>query len=227
MPYILGSIPYFRCLVRKEYVRDLKDGHHGAYVDAIAHGIRCIRGQSLQFQVNLLDPLGGAACMLPIDALVWKECPRPDDTTYTGPWDVQASEFGVCELDFVKRGAVEVLPGRIAGQYRFTVSFAGSDLAEDAAQMKSLHVCFLENGLIGAFPNNRILWSDPAFWDVMAERPDFESLHYEARAEGNQHLFRRGPVIDGGPSGGDMRNATPLNGVHSNPKDRPDWMLPS
>ena len=48
-------------------------------------------------------------------------------------------------------------------------------------------------GLIGAFPNNRVLMPDPAFWpmmDIAAHRPDFASLSGEYRAEGNQHLFR-------------------------------------
>lgn len=223
MAYIFGNIkPYFRCLLRREFTTDCRR-YHGEYVPVIAHAVTCRSANSLWFYVSCLDPLGGALWHVPIQALVDKPCPMPEDMTYVQPWDCQADLFSVDEFDFLKHGAVEILPKRIKGQYIRSVAFAGSGLSEDSAQSKTLHLCRLETGPIGAFPSNRLLWSDPAFWDVMEERPDFESLHYEARAEGNQHLFRREPVIYGGPAGGDMRNATPPNGTYDNPKERPDW----
>lgn len=51
-------------------------------------------------------------------------------------------------------------------------------------QHKSLSVVFLEDGNIGAYPNNRIIFEDPAFWETVTERPDFEALDLESRAEG-------------------------------------------
>jgi hypothetical protein len=87
-------------------------------------------------------------------------------------------------MAFVRRGRVEALPGRIEGEYRFTLDFTGTDLADDPGQHKALHVCFLETGLIGAFPNNRLLWLDSAFWELRQEHPDFEALEVECRAEG-------------------------------------------
>ncbi len=189
MAYIMGPVPFFECLVRREYTRDLDDGH-GEYMPAVAHGIRSVRGHSLWFQVIFTKEHAGAAFLLPIEALCWKPCPKPFDMTYSMPWDCFSSEFGVTVLDFVNRGGVQVLPSRMRGQYRFTVDWAGSDLAEYPEQHKSAHVCFLENGLIGAFPNNRLLWDDPAFWTTTAEVPQFKSLGGEFRAEGNQRLMR-------------------------------------
>lgn len=189
MATILGSIPFFDCLVRAEYTQGLKRDHD-TYIPAVAHAVRCVRGHSLWFQCMLLEPYGGCAFLLPIEALVWKPCEKPGDMTYQEPWDCFSSEFGVCEIEFVRRGAVEILPGRIKGQYLHTIDFAGSDLAEHVEQHKSLHVCKLETGLIGAFPNNRILWSDPAFWKTVETVPRFESLPGEYRAEGNQDIFR-------------------------------------
>jgi hypothetical protein len=181
--YIFASIPYFRCLVRREYTRDLKDGH-GEYYEAVAHGVRCLRGHSLWFQTILTSgPGSGAAFLLPIQALVTQPCEPAGEMTYVQPWDVFSSDFGVTQLDFLARGRVEVLPARLPGRYRFTIDFIGSDLAEDPDQHKHLHVVHLDNGLIGAFPNNRLLWSDPAFWTVTQERPDFLSLSSEFRAE--------------------------------------------
>lgn len=183
MSFIFDSVPYFRCLVRREFTRDLKDGH-GDYFDAVAHGVRCVRGHSLWFQTILTSGEGsGAAFLLPIEALVTKPCAAVE-TKIVQPWDTFSSSFGVSELAFVARGGVDVLPDRVPAQYRFTIDFIGSDLAEDPDQHKHLHVIFRDDGLIGAYPNNRLLWSDPAFWTVTQERPKFESLSSEFRAEG-------------------------------------------
>jgi hypothetical protein len=197
MPYVMGSIPYFGAYVRREYTRNLQD-RHGEFIPATVYGVRCVRGHSLWFQCMLMEPeekdapndTGGASFMVPIEALCHQRCPKPADMTYIAPWDVFSSDFGVVEFDFVRRGAVYALPDRIAGQYRFTLDFAGTDLAEDPQQHKSLHIVFLEGGLIGAFPNNRLLWRDDAFWQVMTEKPDFISLAPEFRAEGHGHVLR-------------------------------------
>lgn len=188
MSYIYGSIPFFECLVRAEYTRNLRD-RHGEFYPAVAHAVRCVRGSSLWFQCIFTRQHGGAAFMLPIEALCWAPC-EPAPAKQVQPWDVFSSDFGVSQDAFTHRGAVEVLPGRVAGQYRFTLDFAGTDLAEYPDQHKALHVVFLAGGLVGAYPNNRLLWSDPAFWATLTERPDFESLAGEYRAEGNQELFR-------------------------------------
>lgn len=203
MPHIIASIPYFYCYVRREYTRNLKD-RHGEFIPGVAYGVRCVRGHSLWFQVMLKEPedgspndTGGASFLLPIEALVHQPCPKPDDMTYIQPWDVFSSEFGVATFDLVSRGAVFVLPEKRAGQYRFTLDFTGSDLADDIEQHKFLHVCMLEGGLIGAFPNNRVLWRDDAFWKVLDQRPDFESLGGEFRAEGHQHVMQKpAPCLD-------------------------------
>jgi hypothetical protein len=127
---------------------------------------------------------GGCAFLLPIEALVTKPC-APVPTVVVQPWDVSSSDFGVCEVPFVARGAVDVLPDRMRAQYRFTLDFVGTDLAEHPEQHKAIHVVFRSDGIIGAYPNNRLLWHDPAFWEVTTERPPFESLSGEYRAEGS------------------------------------------
>ena len=140
MPYVMGSIPYFRCLARREYTVNLP-GRHGEFIPAVAYGVRCVRGSSLWFQCMLMEPedgspnnTGGASFMLPIEALCHQKCERPADMAYIAPWDVFSADFGVVEFDFVKRGAVYVLPNRVPGQYRFSLDFVGTDLAEDSEQ---------------------------------------------------------------------------------------------
>jgi hypothetical protein len=215
MPYILGSIPYFRCLVRKEYVRDLKDGH-GDYLEATAVGVLCVRGDSLQFQVVLHEPLAGCAFLLPIEALVTKPC-EPASTKAMQPWDCFGSDFGVCELTALRRGALRLMKDNCLAEYRFTLAFTGNDLSDDPAQRKFLHVVFREDGVIGAYPNNRCVFLDRAMYGDLTEKPEFLTLTREFRAEG----------LTASGQSNSAQAATPLNGVHSNPKDRPDWMLPS
>lgn len=188
MADIMGNVPYFRCYVRGQYLRDRKRGH-AEFVEAIAYGVRCVRGASLWFQCALGEPYGGAHFLLPIIALCHKPCDEPAEMTYVQPWDCFSSTFGVVEFDFVKRGEAYVMPERRPGQYRFTIDFTASDLADDMEQHKHLHVIFQASGLIGAFPNNRVLMPDAAFWPMMDQKPDFESLNGEFRAEGNQHLL--------------------------------------
>lgn len=199
MNHIIGSIPYFGCYVRREYTRNLID-RQGEFVPAVAYGVRCIRGHSLWFQCMLMQPegdepntTGGASFLLPIEALCHQKCDPPKDMIYVQPWDVFSSSFGVHAFDFIARGAAYVLPDRVPAQYRFTIDFTGSDLADDPEQHKHLHIVFQEGGLIGAFPNNRVLFRDDAFWQVLDTKPDFTSLANEYRAEGHQHVNR--PVM--------------------------------
>jgi hypothetical protein len=77
-----------------------------------------------------------------------------------------------------------ILPDRRPATYWCTLDFAESSLAEDTTQHKHLHLFLMGDGSIGAFPNNRILWDDPAFCKPTESKPDFTSLWGEFRAEG-------------------------------------------
>ena len=184
MAYVLGSIPYFDCLVRQQYTQNLETGH-GKFLAAKAVAVHCLRGDSLQFQVILKEPYAGAAFLLPIEALVSKPCePRP--TKDIQPWDCFSAEFGVCELTTIRRGAVKLIKDDAEAEYRFTLAFTGSDLADDPAQRKLLHVVHRADGLIGAYPNNRLIFQDRALFGDMTETPGFTTLEREFRAEGLQ-----------------------------------------
>lgn len=183
MSFLFDNIPLTRCYVRGEYLRDLKRGH-GEWVPGVAHAVRCVRGHSLHFQVALMEPYGGAQFLLPIQALTWREDAPERPVQELQPWDCLGNTFSVVELRFIARGGVQVLPSRMRGQYRFSIDYGCEDLADDPSQHKTLHCVWREDGNFGAYPNNRILFEDPAFWDVLDERPDFEALSLESRAEG-------------------------------------------
>jgi len=182
MPFLLGSIPYFRCLVRREYTTAHKRGK-GEYLAAIAMAAHCRRGRMLDFQVVFTGEdengakvqTGGAMfAMVPIVALSHQACADPEIAD-VAPWDVFSETFTVVELDLLTRMRMLSLPNRNGGRYLFTIDFCGSDLADDPEQHKQLHVCKMDSGHFGAFPNNRMLLEDPAQWVTLTERPDFES----------------------------------------------------
>lgn len=229
MAYVLGSLhPWeFRALLRREFTTDLKR-HHGEYINCIVHAVTCKIGSSLWFHVTCLEPFGGATWHVPITAIVDKPCPMPEDMTYLQPWDCMGERFSIEELAFLKKLAVDIRPDGVKGQYITSIAFADSFYANDSQQNKTLHLCRLANGHIGAFPSNRVLWTENGLWEVMKGKPDFESLHYEARAEGNQqHLARWQEFRAEGASNIQKTyvapSPAPLNGLHSDPKERPDW----
>jgi hypothetical protein len=218
MAFLLENIPRFDCLVRREYTRDLQDGH-GEYLKASAEAILAVRSDSFWFQVILHEPYAGAAYLLPIEALVTKPC-KPVPTKELMAWDAFSSTIGICELRSVRRGAVRLLKENLLGEYRFSVASTGSDLADMVSQRKILHVVFREDGIIGAWPNNRLIFLDRALFGDLTAKPDFLTLTKEFRAEGiveNSHK----------PACKDSLQApvpTPLNGLHTDPKERPDWL---
>lgn len=191
MSYIVGSFAqFFPGFIRKEYTRNLIDGH-GEYVPCVMHGLRVIRGRSLEIQALLTGEGGaGAAFLAPIEAFCWRvpDAPRrpgePVDMTYVQPWDSFSETFGVHEFEFHRRMKCLVLPDRRQARYRFTLDFAESSLAYLPVQHKHLHLVELNDGSIGAFPNNRLLWVAPEWYaEPIAERPNFLALEIEAMAE--------------------------------------------
>lgn len=222
MGFLLENIPRFDCLVRREYTRDLQDGH-GEYLKASAEAILSVRSDSFWFQVILHEPYAGAAFLLPIEALVTKPC-KPVPTRELSPWDSFSSTIGICELRSARRGAVRLLRENMLGEYRFSVASTGSDLADMPSQRKILHVVFREDGIIGVWPNNRLVFIDRALYGDFTERPDFLTLTQEFRAEGHVQAVnmsaRRAQETE------KREHVTPLNGVHSDPKERPEWQNP-
>jgi len=182
MAFLTDNIPYFKCFVRGEYLRNLKRGH-GEFVPGYAHAIRCRRGHSFWFQVNLCEPYGGAAFRLPITALTTNEYAPVLPVQDIQPWDALADTFSVVSLRFVAHQPVRIRRQNVMGNYLFSVDFGTEDLPDDPEQSKILHVIAREDGNIGAYPNNRLQWHDPAFWEVSDARPDFEALAAVVRAE--------------------------------------------
>lgn len=189
MSLFFASIRYFKCLVRREYTRDLVDGQ-GEFLGAYAIGVECRRGRMLGFQV-LFDgtdgrgaPVhtGGGMYRVPLEAVVTQPC-NPVLPSVLAPWDCLSDEFSVVTLEMIQGMRAYVLPKRIPGRYRFTVHYARSDLTDDPEQTKQHHVIETDEGWLAAVPNSRVLLEDPAFFMATTERPDFAVLSHTFSAE--------------------------------------------
>lgn len=184
MSYIFDRIPFFKCRVRREFTVNLTD-HRGEFLDGIVVGVRMQRGLSVYFQVWLQDgPGAGAMFLLPIQAVVHKECELPE-ARLIQPWDVFSSDFTCCRIDLFHRSRAYLLPDRNPGRYIMSFDFIGSELAEFLEQHKQLHLIAMDGGWFAAVPNNRVLIDDPAFLDhgVAQENPGFVSLAPEFYSE--------------------------------------------
>ncbi|MDH7973693.1 hypothetical protein QH494_15990 [Sphingomonas sp. AR_OL41] len=188
--FIIGSFDrFFAGFIRKEWTRNLLDGY-GEYLPCVIHGLRVVQGRSLELQCVLTGYGAGAGFLAPISAFCWREpdAPRvkgePVDMTYIQPWDSFSSTFGVHAFEFNRRMRAQILPDRRGARYRFSIDFTDSSLADLGEQHKHLHLMEMEDGSLGAFPNNRVLWVEPAMWDApFADRPDFIALAGEVMAE--------------------------------------------
>lgn len=183
MSLFLASVPFFDCLVRREFTRNLQD-RQGEWLHAKAIGVECRRHRMLGFHVVFTGydeqdkpvPTGGAMYRLPIKALAHEPCALPDDSNDYAPWDCLSDEFSVETLETIENSKVYVLPKRLPGRYMWTVQFGRSDLADDGEQGKQLHMVRLDGGWFGCFPNNRLLVEDAALFAPTTEKPDFLPL---------------------------------------------------
>ena len=175
MSYIFDKVPYFKGYVRREFTRNLEDGF-GDFLPAVFVGVRCQRGLSLYFQAWLTGYGAGACFLAPIHACVAKPCEMPPKELIQ-PWDVFSPDFGVSRIDLFHRSRIYAIPHREPGRYLMTFDFTNNELADDLEQHKHLHLVEFDGGHFGAFPNNRLLFEDLAFFDKVAEeKPDFAAL---------------------------------------------------
>ena len=67
----VANLPHIKCYVRKEYLRDLEDGH-GEFVDATIIAVKSIQGRALYFEAYLPE-YGACFDKFPLSAFVWKK----------------------------------------------------------------------------------------------------------------------------------------------------------
>lgn len=159
---ILGPTPITPCKVRAEFLYDLQS-HKGEYVSGYIFGFRAVLGRVPAFQVML--ETGAQWANLPIHALVQQECEElPMDVC--SRWDCFSDTFTVVELPLLKNlRCLCIGPDKVKreGNYLFTIDWQGL-WAEIPDQHKQHHIIALKTGHIVGYPNNFILWTDPAYY---------------------------------------------------------------
>lgn len=190
MTTLVANVPPVKVWVRKEYLRDLRDGH-GEYALGYWVTVKSLTGRALYFETYLPE-YGALYDKLPISAfLMWnsdhphKPAPPSPDLALSDLqfWNGFDHGLVVVEKNLIFNMRFEVLTrsaGAIVGSYLFTIDNYHAhrnepdfDFSEEPAEHKSHNVIALHNGQIGAYPNNRCRMVDPSLTSHNLKTPDF------------------------------------------------------
>jgi hypothetical protein len=167
-----ADTPITYCLVRDEFLHDLKSGH-GSYTECCIFAVSSIEGRAIGFHAMLRN--GAQWKGLPLHAFCTKPC-ETMPLALLELWDCFSYGVVVNQYRFLKplRCVVICRDGeRRPGKYLFTVDWHGEGYAEIPDQTKSAHVVALDSGHLAAMPNNRIVWSEPSWIRPMTGKPDY------------------------------------------------------
>ena len=191
MTTLVANLPPTKVWVRREYLRDLRDGE-GEYT--LGYWVTCksLTGRALYFETYLTE-YGALYDKLPISAfLSWDpdhphkpEPPKPDlPLTDLQFWNGFDTGLTVVEKNLIFNMDFEVMTrdnGIMKGTYLFTIDNYHAHrnepdfyFAESPDEHKSHNIIELENGQIGAFPNNRCRMTDPSLSNHNLKTPDFK-----------------------------------------------------
>ena len=159
---LLGETPQTPCFIRNEFLFDEQAGH-GEFSCAMVFAFRAEPARVPMFQAMLES--GAQWARVPIHMICSKPCdPLPLEQSCW--WDSYGYEFTAVALPFLKNHAVTAL-GRDgvvrSGRYLFTIDWMLTGWSEVPDQHKNHHIIALDTGQWIAYPNNRLVWHDPAW----------------------------------------------------------------
>jgi hypothetical protein len=183
MSQLICNLPSQKVWVRKEYLRDLKDGH-GEFVEGVWVSAKSIPGRAFYFETYLPE-YAALYDKLPISAFVSSpRVPKPDlDLPNLQFWNCM--DYGIrcivkqhiSTMDFeIYNRNYEVMKG----QYLFTLDNFHADpdtidtnVSEIPQEHKSHNCILLENGQFCLYPNNRMRVYDLSITPETPKKPDF------------------------------------------------------
>ena len=200
---LLVNIPSQAVWVRKEYLRDMQDGH-GEFVKGVWVTAKSIAGRALYFETYLPE-YGAFFDKLPISAFVSRpETPTPDyplsDLQF---WNCM--DYGVVAIckQFIASMQYEARlrsGDTVKAEYLFTLDNYHPDndvvdcgTSEIPSEHKAMNVLALENGQFCAYPNNRMRVYDISLTPEVVLTPDFKASS-EFFAVENHDFTRYGDV---------------------------------
>ena len=184
MSTLITNLPNYKVWVRKEYLRDGKDGH-GEFVEGVWVSAKSIPGRAFYFE-TYLPQYGAMFDKLPISAFVaTPETPTPDlDLPNLQFWNCM--DYGITNIckQFTASMNWEVRTrhfGTIPGSYICTLDNYHSDCdivdystSEVPEEHKSFNLLELDNGQFALYPNNRCRIYDISLTPEKPKTPDFK-----------------------------------------------------
>jgi hypothetical protein len=206
MSCLITNLPATKVWVRKEYLRDLKDGH-GEFVEGVWVSAKSIPGRAFYFETYLPE-YAAMFDKLPISAFVSSpETPEVD-------MDLPNLQFWNC-MDYGVRAIVkqhvstmdfEVYTrnyGFLKGKYLFTLDnyhvdpdIIDTNVSEVPDEHKSHNCIMLENGQFCLYPNNRMRVFDLSITPETPKTPDFKVSTHIFQVENGIRWGRLGDTDD-------------------------------
>ena len=191
MTTLVANVPPVKVWVRKEYLYDLQKGH-GEYTTGYWVTCKSLTGRALYFETYLTE-YGALYDKLPISAFLSWDSDNPDKPVEPTPdlpltdlqyWNGFDHGLTIVEKNLIYNMRFEVLTrehGVMQGTYLFTIDNYHPHrnepdfyLSEFPDEHKSHNIVALDNGQIGAYPNNRCRMVDPSLTYHNLKTPDFK-----------------------------------------------------
>jgi hypothetical protein len=200
MSELICNLPAEKVWVRKEYLRDLKDGH-GEFVEGVWITVKSIAGRAFYFE-TYLPQYGAMFDKLPISAFVSKPVtPKLDmDLPNLQFWNCMDYNVTAIHKQFIGSMDFEVLTrdfGVVKGIYICTLDnyhnspdIIDYSTSETPEEHKSFNLLQLDNGQYCLYPNNRMRIYDNSLTPEKPKMPDFKvsTVVYQVENGNNTRL---------------------------------------
>jgi hypothetical protein len=200
MPELICNLPAEKVWVRREYLRDLQDGH-GEFVEGVWITAKSIAGRAFYFETYLPE-YGAMFDKLPISAFLSKPVTPELDMNLPNLQFWNCMDYNVTAIykQFIGSMDFEVLTrdfGIVKGTYVCTldnyhnqpdvIDYSTSEIPEEH---KSFNLLQLDNGQYCLYPNNRMRIYDNSLTPEKPKMPDFKvsTVEYQVENGNNTRL---------------------------------------
>lgn len=200
MPELICNLPAEKVWVRREYLRDLQDGH-GEFVEGVWITAKSIAGRAFYFETYLPE-YGAMFDKLPISAFLSKPVTPELDMNLPNLQFWNCMDYNVTAIykQFIGSMDFEVLTrdfGIVKGTYVCTldnyhnqpdvIDYSTSEIPEEH---KSFNLLQLNNGQYCLYPNNRMRIYDNSLTPEKPKMPDFKvsTVEYQVENGNNTRL---------------------------------------
>ena len=193
MPELICNLPAEKAWVRREYLRDLQDGH-GEFVEGVWITAKSIAGRAFYFETYLPE-YGAMFDKLPISAFVSKPVTPELDMNLPNLQFWNCMDYNVTAIykQFIGSMDFEVLTrdfGIVKGTYVCTLDnyhnqpdVIDCSTSEIPEEHKSFNLLKLNNGQYCLYPNNRMRIYDNSLTPEKPKMPDFKDSTVEYQVE--------------------------------------------